>query len=152
MLNVLYTFQGGYGTRGQLTTDASGNFYGVAENNTGGSVAFELAQPGTWTYEVLYNNLPQYPNPGLVFDSAGNLYGTSFGGGSYGDGTAFELTHANGSWTVVDLHDFSFSDGSDPNGGMIFDANGNLYGTSGMGGIMTETCYTGCGTVWEITP
>jgi uncharacterized repeat protein (TIGR03803 family) len=101
---------------------------------------------------VLSNSLPAYPNNGLTFDSAGNLYGTSFGGGAFGDGTAFELMHANGNWSVIDLHDFSFSDGSDPNGGMIFDANGNLYGTSEMGGIMSETCYTGCGTVWEITP
>ena len=140
-----------FGVRGQLVADASGNLYGVTENNTGAGVAFELAQPGAWIYEVLSNSLPAYPNNGLTFDSAGNLYGTSYGGGALGDGTAFELMHANGNWSVIDLHDFSFSDGSDPNGGMIVDANGNLYGTSGMGGIMSETCYTGCGTVWEIT-
>ncbi len=151
-LTILHTFSGEYGARGPLVTDTSGNLYGVAENNSGAGLVFELAQPGTWTYEVLSDSLPNSPNGGLVFDTAWNLYGTTFGGGAFGDGTAFELMHTNGSWTVIDLHDFTFSDGSSINGGMTFDANGNLYGTSQTGGTTSEICYTGCGTAWKLTP
>ncbi len=95
-----------------------------------------------------------YAKGTLVFDGSGNLYGTTFGGGAYGDGTAYKLTPSNGSWTETDLHDFQSSDGIYPNGGLVFDSAGNLYGTAEEGGVGFDgPCYAiGCGTVWEITP
>ena len=155
---VLYAFQGndGSGPEGPLIADQAGNLYGVTA--IGGSfnagTLFELAQPGSWTFQSLYSfSYPEeQPNGGLLFDNDGNLYGTTGTGGISGGGTAFKLTPSNGSWTVTDLHDFSSSDGVQPNGSLIFDAHGNLYGTSALGGNTSGECYIGCGTVWEITP
>ena len=156
---ILHSFQGsdGNGPEGPLITDQLGNLYGITAS--GGSAddgtVFELAQPGKWTFELLYS-FPSYstgaqPNGGLVLDRVGNLYGTTYGGGANRDGTAFRLTPSNGSWVETDLHDFSGLDGTPPNGGLVIDANGNLYGTAALGGS-SPNCYTGCGTVWEITP
>ncbi len=64
----------------------------------------------------------------------------------------FKLTPSNGSWSLTDLRDFEGSDGIYPSGGLVFDSAGNLYGTAQYSGIFTEICYSGCGTVWEITP
>jgi uncharacterized repeat protein (TIGR03803 family) len=80
-------------------------------------------------------------------DSKGNLYGTTNGGGTYGQGIIFELTPgANNTWTEKVLHIFSFSDGSIPYGGVIQNAAGNLYGSTVLGGTY------GAGTVYELTP
>lgn len=156
---VLHSFQGSDGAfpESPLIPDASGNLYGVTEGggaNDSGTV-FELTQPGTWNFQSLYS-FPHYPagdqpNGPLAMDSAGNLYGTTGQGGANEVGILFELTLSNGSWLETDLHDFSFNDGEPPNGGVVVDANGNLYGTSSMGGS-TNGCYIGCGTVWEFTP
>ena len=88
-----------------------------------------------------------FPAGGLIFDAAGNLYGTTFGGGAYGWGTVFELTPSgDGSWTKRVLHSFNRSDGGQLEGGLIFDAAGNLYGTTSGGGVY------GYGTVFKLTP
>jgi uncharacterized repeat protein (TIGR03803 family) len=86
----------------------------------------------------------------LTFDSAGNLYGTTEVGGTGGFGTVFELTPKAGvGWTEKVLHNFNNGPGgTEPTGGVIFDARGNLYGTTQLGG--NPTC--GCGTVFELTP
>jgi uncharacterized repeat protein (TIGR03803 family) len=102
---------------------------------------FELmpAGGGTWTEQVLHNFGTGMdggvPWAGLIF-SAGNLYGTTFEGGAYNGGTLFELTPAGGgSWTEHILHSFgNGTDGSGPFAGLIFDAAGNLYGTTRYGG------------------
>src|SRR5664280_693963 len=88
------------------------------------------------------------PYAGLIFDAAGNLYGTTFGGGAYGYpfGTVFELTPAaGGGWTEKVLHNFNNNgtDGAYPYAGLIFDAAGNLYGTTAHGGTYNY------GTVFE---
>jgi len=84
---------------------------------------------------------------GLTFDSKGNLYGVTTGGGDYGVGSIFEMTrNSKGVWTVTTLHSFDGTDGSSPNGDLIFDAAGNLYGTTPDGGA-----YDG-GTVFELSP
>jgi uncharacterized repeat protein (TIGR03803 family) len=92
--------------------------------------------------------LPGYTYAGLVLDSSGNLYGTTVDGGAYGRGTVFELTlGANGRWTEHVLHDFAGGkDGQAPYASPIFDAVGNLYGTTRYGGT------SGNGTVFELTP
>ena len=88
------------------------------------------------------------PYAGLIFDAAGNLYSTTSLGGTYGEGTAFELTPTGGGrWTEAVLHSFgSGTDGSSPSAVLIFDAAGNLYGTTYAGGPY------GGGTVFELTP
>jgi uncharacterized repeat protein (TIGR03803 family) len=72
----------------------------------------------------------------LVFDSAGNLYGTTSAGGANGAGTVFELTPVGGgAWSETILNSFiGGTGGSDPNGGVIFDSSGNIYGTTVSGG------------------
>ena len=156
---ILHNFQcsDGAGPWGNLIADQSGNLYGATAGGgaNNGGVVFELSQPGSWTYNLLYSfPANSYPEGTLVFDGSGNLYGTTFDGGAYGEGTAYKLTPSNGSWTATDLHDFQSSDGELPNGGLVFDSAGNLYGTTQAGGIgFNGPCYgIGCGTVWEITP
>ncbi len=85
---------------------------------------------------------------GLTFDKQGNLYGLTTGGGAYRDGSIFKMTRGlNGKWAVTTLHSFNFNpDGEAPNGDLIFDAKGNLYGTTPDGGA-----YDG-GTVFELAP
>jgi uncharacterized repeat protein (TIGR03803 family) len=107
------------------------------------------------------------PWGGVIFDSAGNLYGTTFAGGTgpcsipqTGCGTIFELSpKAGGSWTEKVVHNFHGNDGWEPSGNLIFDGAGNLYGTTRQGGtglcryLSTEDHYLiGCGTVFELSP
>jgi uncharacterized repeat protein (TIGR03803 family) len=125
---------------------------------------FASAQAG---YSVLYafgtkggTNDGWSPNGGLVFDAVGNMYGTTGVGGGvisalcpYGCGTVFELSPvAGGGWTETLLHVFSDSqDGLNPSSGLVFDAHGNLYGTTLGDG--SEGCQgTDCGTVFELSP
>ncbi|PYX48380.1 MAG: hypothetical protein DMG79_11885 [Acidobacteria bacterium] len=143
-----------------LIFDASGNLYGVTSGGGGGphnkGIVFELSPTagGKWTEKILHNfNIHNAdgngPSGTPVFDASGNLYGVTLGGGSNGKGSTFKLTPTTvGPWTETVLHSFSDqgSDGYHPNAGLIFDASGNLYGTTGDGGQFNE------GTVFEITP
>ena len=88
-----------------------------------------------------------YPEAGLIADMAGNLYGTTYGGGAGGRGTVFQLTPAG---TLYVLYSFTGgSDGGRPGADLIADAAGNLYGTTSSGGA-TASCPGGCGTVFEL--
>ena len=88
------------------------------------------------------------PQAGVVLDAAGNLYGTTYDGGIHNLGTVFELTpNADGGWTEFVLHSFgNGADGQNPTGSLIWDAAGNLYGTTVNGGIHSA------GTLFELTP
>jgi uncharacterized repeat protein (TIGR03803 family) len=99
-------------------------------------------------YSFKNNGKPEAgPEAGVIFDAAGNLYGTTYGGGVYGLGKVFELTpKAGGDWGEKILHSFSGQDGADPSAGLIFDEEGNLYGTTTYGGS------AGYGTVFELSP
>ena len=89
-----------------------------------------------------------YPGAGLTFDGAGNIYGTASGGGADGAGIVFKLTpNTDGSWTESVLHSFHGSDGAFPQAGLIFDAEGNLYGTTYRGGGADNV-----GAVFKLTP
>ena len=158
--NVLHSFNNdgtdGHAPYAGLIFDAAGNLYGTTyEGGTlGYGTVFELtpAGGGTWTEKVLYtfsNTDGANPYAGLIFDTAGNLYGTTLQGGTHGFGTVFELTPAaGGTWTEKVLHDFNNdgTDAADPKAGLIFDAAGNLYGTAVEGGAHRG------GAVFELTP
>jgi uncharacterized repeat protein (TIGR03803 family) len=98
----------------------------------------------------------------LIFDAAGNLYGTRSFGGTYGGGVAFELSpKAGGGWAEKALYNFGGVghglDGYQVSSGLIFDAAGNLYGTTEYGGGGGQECgngmgVDGCGTVFRLTP
>jgi uncharacterized repeat protein (TIGR03803 family) len=144
---TLASFNGTNGSspRGGLIIDSSGNLYGTTQ--TGGAsndgTAFEIARgSGTITTLASFNGADgSLPVGGLIMDSSGNLYGTTFQGGASGDGTVFEL--AQGSGTITTLASFSGTDGNGPVG-LIMDSSGNLYGTTYTGGA------TNVGAVFEL--
>jgi uncharacterized repeat protein (TIGR03803 family) len=148
---------------GALVFDAAGNLYGTTEAGGANYVGtvFKLSPnaDGGWTETVLhsFNNYDgSYPRSTLIFDSAGNLYGTTSSGSPENlGGTVFELSPAsNGTWNETALYRFKTlgSGGYHPVGGVIFDAAGNLYGTDLLGGTGKGFCDAGCGTVFELMP
>ncbi len=188
---VLYVFKGkafndGEYPEGGLIVDSAGNLYGTAAYGGKGScillgitggcgVVFELSPPqqqgGAWTETILYSfqggNDGYVPAGDLVFDGTGNLYGaTLFGGGKgttcdpfYQDcGTVFKLSppkKQGGKWTEKVLHSFAGgTDGANPNGGLVLDGKGAVYGTSYSGG--NQDCNyegeIGCGTAFKLQP
>jgi uncharacterized repeat protein (TIGR03803 family) len=142
-----------------LVFDSAGNLYGTASGGgtDGVGAVFELSPPvppsTEWSETVIYSFLNngvdgQNPLEKLIFDSAGNLYSTTFGGGGGTVGTVFELSPSGGGlWTETLLHTFSpVGDGDDPRSGLTMDAAGNLYGVTLFGGAHSD------GTVYELTP
>jgi uncharacterized repeat protein (TIGR03803 family) len=115
---------------------------------------FELSPTakGSWTETILYNfngTDGSQPYGGLIFDTSGNIYGTTYQGGDNDNATVFELSPiASGGWTETVLHSFACNniDGYYPFAAVIFDATGNLYGTTTQGGS------SGVGTVFQLTP
>jgi len=97
------------------------------------------------------------PAAGLIQDAAGNLYGTTPGGGVNGAGTVFELeppAQPGDDWTENVLYSFCSAahctDGANPYAGLIQDAAGNLYGTTPFGGNSNSICGGSCGTVYKL--
>jgi uncharacterized repeat protein (TIGR03803 family) len=146
-----------------LTLDKAGNLYGTETAwynvkrkplNFRGTI-FRLS-PGKsgWTKKVLFTFTPDnsategnVPTGGLMLDAAGNIYGTTIQGGTYGLGTVFELVPgAKGKYEEQVLWNFNGTDGGGPQGSLILDGAGNLYGTTVNGGA------NGYGTVFEVTP
>jgi uncharacterized repeat protein (TIGR03803 family) len=146
--------------------DHSGNLYGATTygNVTGlGGGVFELSRSGRdWTFTVLDSlpgpvGNPCGPRADLVMDAAGNLYGTTYCDGAYEFGSVFKLSPSSGGWSYTDLHDFTGgSDGGNPISNVVVDSEGNLYGTTQVGGDDSvcggDNSPPGCGVVWEITP
>jgi uncharacterized repeat protein (TIGR03803 family) len=179
--------------------DSQGNLYGTAFGGgaNGYGVVFKLTNSGgTWTESVLYSfaNAPDGANPenGLIMDSAGNLYGSTHGGGGNGKGCVYELSPSGNTWTERVIYDinsahsaltlgptgtiygttyttifeltpngsggwtptvlFTFdsagsaTEGYDPNGTLVLDGAGNLYGTTETGGA------NNAGVVFKLTP
>jgi len=160
-LATILTFNGKNGAvpQAHLILDAAGNLYGTttaggdpACDGNGCGTVFELSPiaNGTWKHTVLLkfdvkNGVGSYAP--LIFDAAGNLYGTAAGGGKFNDGLVFELSpQSNGVWRQTTLFTFDGTDGSLPLGGLVFDAAGNLYGTTANGGRFNT------GTVFELSP
>jgi len=166
----LYEFTGGNAALplGGVVIGPNGTLYGttfgvgVESNGT----VFQLTPPPTfcrsilcyWNENVLQTftgsngSGPQVEN--LVFDSSGNIYGTTGGGGAYDSGIAFELTPSGGGYTESILHSFgNGTDGRDPLAGVVFDTAGNVYGTTSRGGTGSlELCHGSCGTVYQLVP
>ncbi len=138
---------------GGLIMDSSGNLYGTT--NSGGAhgagTVFKISPSGTATvlhsFGALNSGDGQYPMAGLIMDSAGNLYGTTNGGGTTGYGTVFKIT-PSGTESVLWSFDgtTSSADGYSPMAPLIMDSAGNLYGTTYSGGTSDG------GTVFKITP
>ena len=147
---------GSRGSLGALIMDSAGNLYGVAE--LGGAHAsgtvYKMAPQsgGTWKFTTLdaFRGMPHpgFPYGGVIFDGSGNLYGTTYFGGKNGLGSVYKLTNTNGKWTESQLYSFKGSnDGSLPTSTLVFDANGNLYGTTSAGGDSNDD-----GTIFKLTP
>ena len=151
----------GSGTDGRepycvLIMDTAGNLYGTttAGGAQNAGTVFELmpGANGVWREKRLYDfgsaKDGQNPYAGLLMDALGNLYGSTFGGGSASFGTVFELiSGANGTWTEKLLHNFgSGTDGRSPYASLIMDTKGNLYGTAYEGGANSA------GSVFQLSP
>jgi uncharacterized repeat protein (TIGR03803 family) len=158
---VLHNFTGGAdgGTPiGALVLDAAGNLYGTAAvgGKYDGGTVFELSprSDGPWKETVLHNftGYPDgnYPLGGVIFDSAGNLYGTTIYGGAQGSvfpngGTIFKLTpQQSGGWKESLIHSFTDSEKAPTAGGLTMDRAGNLYGTTNQSNYF--------GIVYELSP
>ena len=150
----------GYSPSANLIFDAAGNLYGTTSGACG--TVFELTPGagGTWSEKVLYSFGAKEPYKdgcepvaGVTFDKAGNLYGTTEFGGSHSLGVVFELVNKKGKWTEKVLTSFTGKSGAFPYGGVIFDAAGNLYGTTSQGGsTYNKRTGNGSGTVFELIP
>ncbi len=168
--NVLYSFSngstGGVGLEGDLVLDAAGNVYGTAY--WGGSdfegTVFELS-PGSngWTEKDIYAFCPSgcgdggSPASGVIFDDAGNLYGTATAGGTDGGGVIFKLVPSNGTWTESVLYSFcpyNTCGGGWYPWGLTRIANGDVYSTTTYGGNFVWPCVPGdgCGAVFKFDP
>jgi uncharacterized repeat protein (TIGR03803 family) len=156
--SLLYSFTGGSdgaNPAAGLIFDPSGNLYGATYlgGASGDGVVYKLTpnSNGTWTESVLHTftggqdgSNPQFGN--LTFDTAGNLYGTTYLGGGSGAGVVYELTpNSNGTWTESVLHSFTGGkDGAYPAGTLIFGPAGRLYGNAQNGS-------RGYGNVFKLT-
>lgn len=135
----------------ELVLDASGNLYGTTTR--GGTAGFgtvfkvDTTNKETVLYSFSGGADGGNPNAGLIQDAAGNLYGTTFSGGSSGNGTVFKVD-ATGKETV--LHSFTGKDGAGPFAVLMRDVAGNLYGTTNSGGDHSFCSGFGCGVVFKL--
>lgn len=153
---VIHTFRDkpAGGPCSTLIADSVGNFYGTACSGSGrgAGAVYELSplSGGNWAYRVLHvftgadGNTPQGK---LLLDSAGNLYGTTYQGGSNNSGVVYELSPTSGGqWSTKTLYNFGGDSGGLCLGGLAEDAQGNLYGGTWRGGTYDE------GVVFKLTP
>lgn len=165
-LKTLFNFNGTNGAYpyAAVVMDRSGNLYGTTPNggsstacgSRGCGTVFKLTPPlpGTtaWTRKTLIDfdrTSGTSPYDHLVIDRSGNLYGTTFAGGTTDQGTVFRLTPpaaGKTAWTRKTLVSFNSTNGAFPFGGLSIDGSGNLYGTTSMDGLSNY------GTVFQLTP
>jgi uncharacterized repeat protein (TIGR03803 family) len=138
-----------------VTLDKEGRLYGT----TTGTIFMMTpsGKDGSWIETILatLNESGGYdPTGNLIFGASGDLYGTASSGG--GRGAVFSLAPTGitpSSWEFTDLYDFgNVPDGEQPIGGLAPDGAGNLYGTTVYGGSGSGCSFTGCGTVFEVSP
>jgi len=170
--SVLYSFTGagGHGNDGVnpvagVIADANGALYGTTYGGAGNAsdgTVFKLTPPApgqtTWTESVLHSFSAQAhgqnPEAGVIMDSSGALYGTTYFGGSIGWGTVFKLAPpaaGKTAWTETVLHSFTDDvDGANPVGGVIANASGTLFGTTYSGGSLPNCSGSCYGTVFKL--
>lgn len=168
-LTVLHTFKGSpdggvpwWGA--SVTFDGAGSLYGTTYEGGkvtsrcpyGCGVVYKLTHStGGWTESVIYRFSgpdgagPQGP---VIFDRAGNLYGTTSTGGSGNAGTVFRLAPSGTGWVKATLYNFHGSDGASPMGSLAIDDGGNLYGATQLGGTGSCGDHGPCGTVFVLSP
>lgn len=156
-LTLLHSFGGtpdGENPYAGLVGDYAGNGLGTTKygGTAGGyGTVFKIDHTGKLSLLYSFSGTPDGENPlsSVVLDPLGNIYGTTYYGGTYGYGSIFKLDTTG---TLTILHSFNYSpDGGNPIGGLIRDTAGNLYGTTSQGG--DPSCgFSGCGTVFELTP
>jgi hypothetical protein len=141
--------------------DKAGNIYGTTAEggpDNGGTVyRLRPGKKGKWTETILHSfrgfERGYAPAAGIVFDEAGNIYGTTFWGGKHDWGTVFELVApiGKGGYEEKILWSFTGADGLGPYAGVILDSAGNLYGATYKGGTTYGDNY-GYGVVFKVTP
>jgi len=139
-----------------MVVDGAGNLYGNASEGGASDLGTVFKVDPTGTETVLYTfvggptgGFPEQPS--LIMDTAGNLYGTTFGGGPGGGGTVYKLNATTGAETV--LYGFTAADGKGPEAGLLRDAAGNLYGTTTFGGASSACGASGgCGVAFKLDP
>jgi uncharacterized repeat protein (TIGR03803 family) len=132
--------------------DAAGNLYGTGGTpSDSNGLVFKIDTNQNVTTLYSFTGGADGGNPedqsNLIFDAAGNLYGTTQSGGANGQGTVFELTpNTDGSWSEKVIYSFNHAKGYGPTAGLIMDAAGNLYGEAYQGGDGKD------GVVFKLTP
>jgi uncharacterized repeat protein (TIGR03803 family) len=160
---VLHKFTGGadgYFPSSTLVSDAARNLYGTTHlgGDAGGlGTVFKIDSAGKETILHSFAGPPEgggdgaYPDPGVIRDEAGNLYGVTGSGGAFGDGTVYEIDAAGQEKLL-----YSFSGGTDgnfPYSVLTVDSTGNLYGTTQAGGNLGQCAEgTGCGVIFKLSP
>ena len=157
-VDFLYNFGSqsgdGYYPYAGVIADSKGNFYGTTYDggaNSSYGAVYELSPgKGGYTETTLYsfNAKPDgyYPYGALARDKSGNLYGATYYGGANGYGRVYELKKSGKIWKETVLYDFAggTADGYYPQSQLVFDAKGNLYGTTTYGGAHSG------GTVYQL--
>ncbi|MGA7683485.1 MAG: choice-of-anchor tandem repeat GloVer-containing protein [Terriglobales bacterium] len=157
METVLHSFEpngtDGFSPYATVTLDSKGNVYGTTHlgGKIGVGTVYKITPAGKETILHSFKGGKDgiFPQSDLTFDADGNLYGTTFYGGAYDFGTVFKI--AKTKETVLHSFDPNEADGILPMGDVVFDQNGNLFGTTSGGGAPSENCPSGCGTVYKIT-
>jgi uncharacterized repeat protein (TIGR03803 family) len=149
--SMIYNFglTGAANPVGALILDSAGNLYGLGASGYGSVFELSPQSNGLWSENTILTfqlKNGSFPVGGLVMDASGNLYGVTEYGGPQSCGVAYRLSPGSKGWTQTLLHSFQCLAGFwYPDGALVFDSKGNLYGTASQSG-------TGYGAVYELSP